>query len=58
MNSGSPKKIVCKRCRQPYFEGDEDDDNFETDLCYCCFEDALEEYEERKRERIARQNEY
>lgn len=51
-------RLTCKRCRQPYFEGDEDDDDFETGFCYQCFEDALEEYEERRRERIARQNEY
>jgi hypothetical protein len=47
----------CKRCRRPYHE-DEDDESFETGFCYQCFEDALEEYEEKKRERIARQNEY
>ncbi len=58
MNHYRTPTLTCKRCRQPYFEGSEGDDNFETGLCYHCFEDALEEYEERKRERIARQNEY
>jgi formylmethanofuran dehydrogenase subunit E len=47
----------CKRCNEPYYEED-DYDSFETGLCYHCFEDSLEEYEERKRERIARENEY
>lgn len=53
-----PETLTCKRCRDRYEEGDENDDNFETGLCYHCFEDALEDYEIRKRERIARQNEY
>jgi hypothetical protein len=48
---------TCKRCQQGYRE-DEDDDGFETGLCYQCFEDSLEEYEERRRERIAKANEY
>jgi len=47
----------CKRCQREYHD-DEDDDGFETGLCYQCFEDSLEEYEERRRERIARANEY
>ena len=51
------KAPVCKRCRERYHE-DEDDDHFESGLCYHCFEDVLEDWEERKRERIARQNEY
>lgn len=50
-------KYVCKRCSQKA-ECDEDDDCEGTNLCYQCFEDSLEEYEERRRERIARQNEY
>jgi hypothetical protein len=48
---------ICKRCRRPFVE-DEDDDAFETGLCYECFEASIEEHEERKRERIARENEY
>lgn len=48
---------VCKRCRLSYRE-DEDDDGFGTGLCYECFETSLEEYEEQRRERIARENEY
>lgn len=54
MRTDQPK---CKRCQSLYWD-DEDDDGFETGLCYHCFEDALEEHEEKKRERIARQNEY
>ena len=48
----------CKVCKQNYIEEDEDDDHAGTGMCYHCFEDSLEEYEERKRERIARRNEY
>lgn len=48
---------VCRKCRRLYFD-DEDNDEFETGLCYQCFEDGLEEHEERKRRRIAEQNEY
>ena len=48
---------VWKKCRRPYFE-DEDDDEYGTGLCYHCFEEGVEEYEERRRERIARENEY
>ena len=47
----------CKRCGDSYHD-DEDDDGYETGLCYRCFEDSLEEYEEKRRERIARENEY
>ena len=50
-------KPVCKKCRLPYHE-DEDDDEFGTGLCYHCFEEGIEEYEERRRRRIAEQNEY
>lgn len=52
------EKIICKKCRDSYQEGEEDDDNYRTGLCYHCFEDGVEEHEIRKRERIARQNEY
>jgi protein-arginine kinase activator protein McsA len=47
----------CRKCRLPYFD-DEEADEFGTGLCYECFECSIEEYEERKRERIARENEY
>lgn len=47
----------CKRCQTPYVD-DEDDDGYGTGLCYHCFEDSLEEYEEMRRDRIARANEY
>ena len=48
---------VCKKCQRAYVE-DEDDDGFGTGLCYDCFEDGVEEAEIRRRERIARANEY
>lgn len=48
---------TCKRCHRKYFD-DEDDDGFETMLCYECFEESLEEYEELRRRRIAERNEY
>lgn len=47
----------CRKCKLPYRE-EPDDDAFETGLCYHCFEDSLEDYEERRRQRIAEQNEY
>lgn len=50
-------KLRCSQCRR-YYEEDEGDDCFGTGQCYICFEEGLEEYEIRKRERIARQNEY
>jgi hypothetical protein len=49
---------TCKKCRLPYYDDDEEADEYRTGLCYECFEASIEEYEERKRERIARQNEY
>lgn len=51
------KTFICKRCHGKA-TCDYDDDNEGTNLCYDCFEGALEEHEERKRERIARANEY
>lgn len=47
----------CKKCEQKaaYEYGD---DNEGTGLCYYCFEDGMEEYEERRRQRIAEANEY
>lgn len=48
---------LCKKCRGPYAE-DESDDSFGTGLCCDCFEDGVEDAEIRRRERIARQNEY
>lgn len=47
----------CRKCRQP-FVCDEDDDEYGTGLCYWCFEGGVEEHEERRRQRIAEQNEY
>ena len=47
----------CKCCGERY-ENEPGDDAYETGMCYHCFEESLEEHEERKRERIARANEY
>lgn len=46
-----------KQCGYAYYEA-EDEDHFGTGLCYSCFDDAVDLAEERRRERIARQNEY
>ena len=54
------KMFVCQKCHREFLP-EQDDDEFEfsqTKLCYECFEASLEDYEERRRERIARQNEY
>ena len=48
---------ICKECRLSY-RVDEDADEFGTGLCYECFEEGVERAEERRRERIARANEY
>lgn len=48
---------TCKRCKLQYRD-DEGDDGFETGLCYQCFEEGLEEYEEARRRKIAERNEY
>lgn len=47
----------CKVCNKPYLE-DESADEYGTGLCYHCFEDGVEAADERRRLRIARQNEY
>lgn len=47
----------CKLCGRPYLD-DEDADEHGTGLCYHCFEDGVEEAEERRLRRIAEQNEY
>jgi hypothetical protein len=50
--------IRCQKCQRMY-EPEEDEEGFiNTKLCYDCFEASVEEHEERKRERIARENEY
>lgn len=49
--------MPCKKCRHLYTEVEEDD-SFGTGLCYECFEDSVEDAEIRRRERIARANEY
>lgn len=48
----------CKRCGDEFIAEEIEPGWFQDRLCYDCFEDALEEHEERKRERIARENEY
>jgi hypothetical protein len=47
----------CRKCERRYVD-DEDDDGFETGLCYECFETGLEDYEENRRRKIAERNEY
>lgn len=47
----------CKKCNRKFL-ADEDDDEYGTGLCYECFEEGVEEYEIKRRERIARENEY
>lgn len=47
----------CKKCRRHYRD-DEGGDEYGTGLCYECFEEGVEEAEIRRRERIARENEY
>lgn len=50
-------KLKCKVCQEIYCE-EYDDDNEGTGMCSWCFEGALENYEEWRRQRIAEQNEY
>lgn len=53
----------CVKCGQPFqfeFVCDSEGDEYplSTNLCSYCFEEAVEEYEEKRRARIARDNEY
>lgn len=52
--------LRCKKCQCRYQEEHSDDDDLSigTGLCYHCFEEGVEEYEEKRRRRIAEQNEY
>lgn len=51
------KCVECGRMFDP--EQDFPDDDFPQEkLCYECFEASVEEFEEKRRERIARENEY
>ena len=50
-------KERCRKCGIR-FEQECNDINYNTKMCYECFEAGLGEYEEKKRERIARENEY
>lgn len=54
------RAFTCKGCHILYHEDDVDEpeSNFGTGLCQHCFQDGVEEAEERRRERIARENEY
>lgn len=51
--------LKCLKCRCK-FEVEEDDDGYpvSTKLCYNCFEEGVEDFEEKRRERIALANEY
>jgi len=56
-------RFRCVKCGvmfAPDYDEDEHGNEFivSTKLCYYCFEDGVEEAEERRRERIARNNEY
>ena len=51
------KMFKCKKCGCNY-DPDEDDDDFDTEMCYICFEESLEEFEEKLRKKIALKNEY
>lgn len=54
-----PKFFKCKKCGEGFLPDlDHDGEIVSEKLCYFCFEDALEEFEEKKRERIARENEF
>lgn len=50
---------TCVNCGQ-VFNPDLDDEGFVVSekLCYHCFEDSVDAFEERRRERIAISNEY
>lgn len=50
-------KCTCKKCNEQYFDQHEDE-NYASGLCYNCFCDKVEEYEERRRDKISRDNEY
>lgn len=50
-------RYTCKKCKQQA-ECEYDDDCEGTDLCYRCFEEGVEEYEERRIRRIQESNEY
>lgn len=49
--------FTCEECKRPSVCEDRDE-NAGTGLCYDCFEAAVEAADERRRERIARANEY
>jgi len=51
-------KCKCMRCGDMFEPEEIEDGWFQDKLCYHCFEEGVEEHEERRRERIARENEY
>lgn len=54
-----PVFLKCLKCGDQFLpDRDDDGEIVSGKLCYHCFEDGVEEHEERKRERISRQNEY
>lgn len=55
---GGHELFRCKECGYDYTDDDDRDPAHDTGLCYRCFEDGVERAEERRRERIARQNEF
>jgi len=54
----SKRTFVCRSCGERAEEPEEGDENYGTSQCYHCFCKGVEEYEEKRRERIARENEY
>lgn len=51
------KTKACRQCNANFY-CDEDSEEYGTGLCPHCFEAGMEDFEERRRERIARDNEY
>lgn len=54
-----PQFFKCLKCGDQFLpDRDREGELVSDKLCYHCFNDAIEDFEEKKRERIARQNEY
>lgn len=56
-----PKKCLkCGNLFVPEIADGADGEQYEvnTKLCYTCFEDGVEDFEEKRRERIARESEH
>lgn len=63
MNFMCSKCVSCGRSFNPYWDYIDngevgDNEPYKAKQCSDCFENSLEEWEEHKRERIARENEY